>query len=216
MFFDAKPLIFNYNTILMVHFLFFMSKKLILGSTSPFRKELLERLRLEFITDSPDIDETPLENETPQDYVKRLSLEKAKVVATRHSDALIIGSDQCSILNGVIRGKPGNHDNAVKQLTESSGQRVSFLTGLCLFDSNNNSYELDLIPFHVDFRQLNSDEIEAYLHAEQPYSCAGSFKSEGLGVTLFDRLQGNDPTALIGLPLIRLSQMLRDKGIKLP
>ncbi len=193
-----------------------MSKKLILGSTSPFRKELLERLRLDFIVDSPDIDETPLEHETPQDYVKRLSLEKAKVVATRHPDALIIGSDQCSILNETIRGKPGNHENAVKQLTESSGKRVSFLTGLCLFDSSNDSYQLDLIPFHVDFRELSSDEIESYLKAEQPYSCAGSFKSEGLGVTLFERLQGDDPTSLVGLPLIRLSEMLRNNNIQLP
>ncbi len=193
-----------------------MSKKIILGSTSPFRKELLERFRIKFITDSPNIDETPLENETPQDYVKRLSLEKAKVVAKNHPNALIIGSDQCSVLNNTIRGKPGNHENAVKQLTESSGQRVSFLTGLCLYDSSDNSYQLDLIPFHVDFRQLSTVEIESYLQAEQPYSCAGSFKSEGLGVTLFERLQGEDPTALIGLPLIRLSKMLRYKNIQLP
>ncbi len=191
-------------------------KVLVLGSTSPFRKELLERFRLEFITDSPDIDETPLKDETPEDYVRRLSLEKAKVVATRHPDALIIGSDQCSILNGVIRGKPSNHENAVQQLTDSSGQRVSFLTGLCLYDSSDETYQLGLVSFHVDFRDLNQDEIESYLRAEEPYFCAGSFKSEGLGVTLFKRLQGDDPTALIGLPLIRLSEMLREKGINLP
>ncbi len=193
-----------------------LQRTLILGSTSPFRKELLERFNLEFITDSPDIDETPLKNETAEDYVKRLSLEKANVVAKRHPDALIIASDQCSILNDVIRGKPGNHQNAVQQLTESSGQRVSFLTGLCLYDSSDESYQLDLVPFHVDFRELNQEEIESYLRAEEPYSCAGSFKSEGLGITLFKRLQGDDPTALIGLPLIRLSEMLRDKGINLP
>ena len=192
------------------------NKKLVLGSTSPFRKELLERLRIEFITDSPDIDETPLFNETPEDYVKRLSLEKAQVVAKRHDNVLVIASDQCSILNGEIRGKPGNHKNAVKQLTESSGQRVSFLSGLCLFDTSNASWQFDMVPYHVDFRRLNSAEIESYLLAEQPYFCAGSFKSEGLGVTLFERLQGDDPTALIGLPLIRLSEMLRNKGISLP
>jgi len=189
---------------------------LVLGSTSPFRKELLERFNLAFIVDSPDIDETPLKNESPEDYVKRLSLEKARAVAKNHSNALIIASDQCSILNGEIRGKPGNHENAVKQLTESSDQRVSFLTGLCLYNTENDSYQLDLIPFHVEFRKLSNKEIEAYLIAEKPYSCAGSFKSEGLGVSLFKRLQGDDPTALVGLPLIRLSEMLRNEGIALP
>ena len=193
-----------------------IQKTLVLGSTSPFRKELLKRFNVDFIVDSPDIDETPLENETPESYVKRLSLEKAQEVATKHPDALIIASDQCSILNGKIRGKPRNHENAVKQLTESSGQRVSFLTGLCLYDTSEDSYQLDLIPFHVDFRTLSDKEIQSYLLAEQPYFCAGSFKSEGLGITLFKQLQGDDPTALIGLPLIRLSEMLRDKGISLP
>ncbi len=190
--------------------------KLILGSTSPFRKELLERLRLDFTTESPNIDETPLHNEKPESYVFRLSLEKAKAVAERHDNGLIIASDQCSILNGEIRGKPGNHQNAIKQLTESSGNRVSFLTGLCLFDCRDDSYQLEMVPFHVDFRELSELEIESYLRAEQPYGCAGSFKSEGLGVTLFKRLEGDDPTALIGLPLIKLSEMLRHKGFLLP
>ena len=159
--------------------------KIILGSTSPFRKELLERLNINFITDSPDIDETPLLNEKPESYVQRLSLEKAKVVATRHHNSLIIGSDQCSVLDGIIRGKPHTHEKAVKQLTSSSGKRVSFLTGLCLYDSTNDSYQLEMVPFHVDFRELSATEIESYLLAEKPYNCAGSFKSEGLGVTLF-------------------------------
>lgn len=189
---------------------------LILGSTSPFRKELLERLKLDFTTDSPDIDETPLQDEKAENYVLRLSLEKAKAVAARHDNALIIASDQCSVLNGEIRGKPGNHQNAVKQLTESSGNRVSFLTGLCLYDCRDDSYQLEMVPFHVDFRDLSESEIESYLQAEQPYGCAGSFKSEGLGVTLFKRLEGEDPTALIGLPLIKLSEMLRLKGFLLP
>jgi septum formation protein len=191
-------------------------KKLILGSTSPFRKELLERLKIDFIIDSPNIDEIPLEHENPQDYVTRLSLEKAKVVAKRHNNALIIASDQCSVLNGTIRGKPENHQNAVQQLTESSGKRVSFLTGLCLYDSSDDSWQLDMVPYHVDFRTLTAGEIESYLLTEQPYFCAGSFKSEGLGVALFERLQGDDPTALVGLPLIRLCAMLREKGISLP
>ena len=189
---------------------------LILGSTSPFRKELLERLKLNFTTDSPDIDETPLQDETPENYVIRLSLEKAKAVSIRHDNALIISSDQCSVLNNEIRGKPGNHQNAVEQLTESSGNRVSFLTGLCLYDCRDDSYQVEMVPFHVDFRNLTAREIESYLQAEQPYGCAGSFKSEGLGVTLFKRLEGEDPSALIGLPLIKLSQMLRLKGFLLP
>jgi len=190
--------------------------EIVLASTSPFRKELLERLNLSFITDSPDIDETPINNESPKDYVLRLSLKKAETVAKRHPDSLIIGSDQCSVLNGEIRGKPHTHENAVKQLTESSEQRVSFLTGLCLYDSSTNDYQLEMIPFHVDFRKLSSHEIESYLVAETPYSCAGSFKSEGLGISLFKRLQGDDPTALIGLPLIKLSEMLRNKNLELP
>ena len=193
-----------------------MPKSLVLGSTSPFRKELLERFKSDFIVDSPDIDETPLENEIPEDYVLRLSLEKAKAVAKRQPNSLIIASDQCSILNGVIRGKPGNHENAIKQLTESSGKCVSFLTGLCLYDSSDDSYQLDLVPYYVDFRTLTAAEIESYLRTEEPYFCAGSFKSEGLGVTLFKSMLGDDPTALIGLPLIRLSEMLREKGISLP
>jgi len=190
--------------------------QLVLGSTSVFRKELLERLQLNFMTDSPDIDETPLTNETPKDYVLRLSLEKAKAVAARHPNALIIGSDQCSVLEGEIRGKPHTHENAIKQLSESSGKRVSFLTGLCLYNSKTEEYQLEMVPFHVDFRELSSDEIESYLLAEKPYSCAGSFKSEGLGITLFERLIGDDPTSLIGLPLIRLSSMLRNEALTLP
>ena len=193
-----------------------MQKRIVLGSTSPFRKELLNRLRLEFIVDSPNIDETTLDNETPKDYVLRLSLEKAKAVAKHQPNSLIIASDQCSVLNGIIRGKPENHENAIKQLTESSGQCVSFLTGLCLYDSTDDSYQLDLVPYHVDFRKLNKKEIESYLRAEEPYFCAGSFKSEGLGITLFKSMRGDDPTSLIGLPLIRLSEMLREKEISLP
>ncbi|MEH6456256.1 MAG: Maf family nucleotide pyrophosphatase [Cocleimonas sp.] len=190
--------------------------QIVLGSTSPFRKELLQRLKLDFITDSPDIDETPLNNESPDTYVQRLSLEKAKAVTARHPNALVIGSDQCSVLDGEIRGKPHTHENAIKQLSASSGKRVSFLTGLCVYDSSDDSYQLEMIPFHVDFRELTTVEIESYLQAEKPYNCAGSFKSEGLGITLFKRLDGEDPTALIGLPLIKLSEMLRNKGCMLP
>jgi len=192
------------------------TKALILGSSSPYRKILLERFRLDFTTESPEIDERPLADETPEELVLRLSLEKAKSIAKNQDNTLIIGSDQCSILDGVIRGKPGNHENAVKQLSESSGKRVSFLTGLCLYDSEDHSWQLDLIPFHVDFRELSDKEIENYLLADKPYNCAGSFKSEGLGLSLFKRMQGDDPTALIGLPLMRLSEMPRNKGVAIP
>ncbi len=193
-----------------------MQYPLILASTSPFRKKLLQRLSIPFTTASPNINETISENESAQDYVKRLSLQKTQAIAKQHPNALIIGSDQCSVLKGIIRGKPKHHQNAVQQLRQSSGERVTFLTGLCLYDAKSNDYQLDLVPFHVDFRTLSDNEIETYLQVEQPYACAGSFKSEGLGISLFKRLQGDDPTALIGLPLIRLSEMLRQKKISIP
>lgn len=193
-----------------------MHRTLILGSSSPFRKELMERLCLDFQTFSPDIDETQQSNETAEEMVKRLSLEKAKTIAKEHPNALIIGSDQCAILNDKILGKPGDHPNAMMQLRQSSGQHVNFLTGLCLYDSRSQEYQLDLIPYGVEFRDLSRIEIERYLLKEQPYNCAGSFKSEGLGITLFKGFTGSDPTALIGLPLIRLSEMLRHKGFSLP
>jgi septum formation protein len=191
-------------------------RPLILASSSPFRRSLLQRLQIEFDTDSPNIDETSLINESPIDYVTRLSLAKAKAVVTKHSDSLIIASDQCSVLNGVISGKPGSHEKAVQQLQDSSSNKVSFLTGLCVYDSKTGEYQLDVIPFYVYFRVLEREEIERYLLMEKPYECAGSFKAEGLGITLFKRLEGDDPTALIGLPLIRVSEMLRDFGVKLP
>lgn len=191
-------------------------RKLVLASSSPFRKELLERLNLTFTCDSPEIDESQQLNETPEAYVKRLSLEKAQAVATRHSDSLIIASDQCSVLGNAIYGKPIHHKAAINQLQQSSGNRVSFLTGLCLLDSDSARYQLDLIPYYVDFRTLSLDEIERYLRTEQPYNCAGSFKSEGLGVSLFKRMEGDDPNALVGLPLIRLCEMLRKFGVNLP
>lgn len=193
-----------------------VQRTLILGSSSPFRKELMERLCLDFQTFSPDIDETRKHNEIAEDMVKRLSLEKAKAIATQHSNALIIGSDQCAVLNDKILGKPGNHAAAMMQLRESSGQHVNFLTGLCLYDSRSDEYQLDVVPYGVEFRELSRSEIENYLLKEQPYNCAGSFKSEGLGITLFKGFTGSDPTALIGLPLIRLSEMLREKGLPLP
>lgn len=192
-----------------------MTRTLILGSTSPYRRELMQRLHCSFDTAAPDIDETRLAGESARDMVLRLSLQKAQAVAAQYPDALIIGSDQCAVLHEQVIGKPGSHENAVKQLQNSSGQTVAFLTGLCLYDSRDGSYQLDVVPFAVDFRELSDAEIDAYLRKDQPYNCAGSFRSESLGITLFKRMHGDDPSALMGLPLIRLSQMLKQAGVDL-
>lgn len=189
---------------------------LILASSSIFRKELLERLQLSFTTDSPDIDENQLNDESPYKYVSRLSLAKANAVAARNKHSLIIASDQCCVLNDTITGKPKNHEAAIKQLQASSGNTVSFLTGLCVLNAQTEQYQLDVIPTHVHFRALTTEEIERYLLAEQPYNCAGSFMAERLGISLFKKLESDDPTALIGLPLLRLGEMLRDFGTKVP
>jgi len=186
--------------------------QLILGSSSPFRKQLLAQLQLEFITDSPDIDETPLKGESIEELVLRLSIEKAAEIAKRHDNSLVIGSDQSALLNGRVLHKPGNHEAAVKQLKEASGQQVVFQTGLCLYNTNTGQYHSKLVPFTVTFRQLSDQMIENYLQKEQPYQCAGSFKSEGLGIALFESMQGTDPSALIGLPLIELTNMLNKEG----
>jgi len=187
--------------------------QIILASSSPFRKELLQRLQLDFDAISPEIDETALNGESPAELVARLSLQKASEIAKSRPDALIIGSDQVAVLDGQILGKPGNHQRATEQLQAASGKRVSFLTGLCLLDSRDGSHQDLVVPFDVEFRQLSTEMIEAYLQREQPYNCAGSFKSEGLGIALFERLDGDDPTALIGLPLIRLTWMLEKVGV---
>ncbi|MCK5336144.1 MAG: septum formation inhibitor Maf [Gammaproteobacteria bacterium] len=186
--------------------------QLILGSSSPFRKQLLQQLQLEFEIDSPDIDETPLDNETVEEMVLRLSIEKAAEIAKRHTNSLIIGSDQSALLNGNILHKPGNHETAVKQLQQASGQEVVFQTGLCLFNTDTGKYQSKLVPYTVTFRTLTDEMIENYLLKEMPYQCAGSFKSEGLGVALFQSMQGTDPSALIGLPLIELTNMLTKEG----
>ncbi len=189
--------------------------QIILGSTSPYRKELLRRLGLAFESEAPDIDETRLTDEMPQALVARLAEEKAKAVADSHANALIIGSDQVAVLNNEVLGKPGNHEKAVAQLEKASGETVTFYTGLCLYNTATKNLQLDVVPFNVVFRKLTRDQIEQYLKVEQPYNCAGSFKSEGLGVVLFERLEGEDPSALIGLPLIRLCRMLEQEGVKI-
>lgn len=188
--------------------------RLILGSSSPFRKALLEKLDLTFDCDSPDIDETPLKDEHPKDMVARLAKAKAQAIAERHPQSIIIASDQCATLDGEIIGKPGDHENAVKQLQSFSGRTLTFYTSLCVMNAVNNQVEETVEPFHVYFRELSDSQIENYLKKEEPYNCAGSFKSEGLGISLFERLEGNDPNTLIGLPLIQLIKMLDKFGIQ--
>jgi len=191
-------------------------KPIILASTSSYRRELLERLSLPFETASPDCDETPRDGELPSDLVKRLALDKARSVAGRQRRRLIIGSDQVAELDGRILGKPGTHDNAAVQLRRASGRQVVFHTGICLLDAESGDYQLDCVPFGVTFRLLDPIQIDRYLFQEKPYDCAGSFKSEGYGITLFKSLDGDDPTALVGLPLVRLVDMLGKAGIYLP
>lgn len=189
--------------------------QIILGSTSPYRKQLLQRLRIEFNIAAPDIDETRLAGESPQELVTRLSENKAKAVAENFTDSLIIASDQIAVFNGEILGKPGNHEKATQQLVKLSGNTVIFYTGLCLFNTDTTAMQIDVIPFKVIFRKLTVEQIENYLNKEQPYDCAGSFKSEGLGVALFERLEGDDPSALVGLPLIRLCKMFEQESINI-
>ena len=188
-------------------------KTLVLGSTSPFRKSILEKLNLPFECAKPDIDETALVNESPQALVERLAIEKAKAVAHKFSNALIIGSDQVAVCDGEILGKPHTFDNGVKQLTQFSNKSVTFYTGLCVYNSGENIVKSLVEPFVVHFNQLSLPEIESYLIAEQPYNCAGSFKSEGLGICLFKKLEGDDPNTLIGLPLIKLVNLLKQHGL---
>ncbi len=187
--------------------------QLILASTSPFRKSVLEKLGLSFDCHAPEVDETPQAGETPAQLVERLSIAKAQAVAAHYQQGLIIGSDQVAVIDNEILGKPGNHENAVTQLERASGKTVTFLTGLALVNAKSGSIQAEVVPFKVVFRQLTPSQIVNYLHAEQPYHCAGSFKSEGLGIALFERLEGDDPNTLIGLPLIRLIRMLEKEGL---
>ena len=188
--------------------------RIVLGSSSPFRKALLEKLDLSFECDSPDIDETPMKGEHPKDMVARLAKQKADAIAERHPQSVIIASDQCATLDGKIIGKPGDHATAIEQLTAASGRTVTFYTSLCVFNAGTNQYQETVEPFYVYFRELTESQIDNYLKKEEPYNCAGSFKSEGLGISLFDRLEGNDPNTLIGLPLIQLIKMLEKVNIQ--
>jgi septum formation protein len=193
-----------------------MSLPLILGSTSPFRAEILQKLCISFDTAAPDINESPLANESPSELVERLSVCKAKKVAETHPAALIVGSDQVACVDQQILGKPHTHENAIEQLRFLSGKIVSFHTGLCLFNSESGNTQSTVEVFKVYFRALTDDQIERYLRNEQPYNCAGSFKSEALGISLFKKLEGDDPNTLIGLPLIRLVEFLSNEGLQVP
>ena len=191
-------------------------KQIVLASTSPFRAELLARLGLAFQSKAPVCDETPLALETAPQLVTRLSRLKAESLTDEFTDALIIGSDQVAVRDGEILGKPGSHDNAVTQLTAASGRTVAFHTGLCVVDTASGVQKCGIENTYVRFRNLTDEQIERYLRAEQPYNCAGSFKSEGLGISLFERISGDDPLALIGLPMIRLCSILDEFGIDVP
>lgn len=189
---------------------------LVLASSSPYRRELLNRLRLPFSWAIPDIDETRQPNEDGDELVRRLAKEKAMALSATHPQHLIIGSDQVAILDQRILGKPHTFERARDQLLAASGKSVTFLTGLALLDSHSGHCQVDSVPFTVHFRELNEAQISRYLHAEQPYDCAGSFKAEGLGISLFRSTEGTDPTSLIGLPLIRLVDMLHNAGADIP
>jgi septum formation protein len=191
-------------------------RQLVLASTSPYRRHLLERLALPFMATAPDTDETPHVGESPAELAGRLARAKARSVADRFQDALIIGSDQVAECAGLTLGKPGDHARAVAQLSRASGRTVTFHTGLCLLDVVSGRMQHEVVPFQVLFRNLNSSEIERYLLRERPYDCAGGFKSEGLGIALFERMIGDDPNALIGLPLIHLCRMLAQEGVAVP
>ncbi|BDU53790.1 Maf family nucleotide pyrophosphatase [Limnohabitans sp. INBF002] len=190
-------------------------RALILGSTSRYRRELLQRLRVPFDVVSPEVDETPLPDETPQALATRLALAKAKAVAALHPHAVVIGSDQVADLNGEPLGKPGTHERAVLQLQRMRGQTVVFQTAVSVVCQASGFEQTELAQIKVRFRDLSDAEIEAYLRAEEPYDCAGSAKSEGLGIALLDAIDNDDPTALIGLPMIRTARLLRAAGIDL-
>jgi len=189
---------------------------LLLASSSTYRRDLLQRLHLPFDWASPDIDEGRLGDEPAEALVRRLAAAKARALAATHPAHLIIGSDQVAVLGERILGKPHTFERAREQLLAASGRAVSFLTGVALLNSATGQCQIDCVPFTVTLRELDSAQVERYLQAEQPYDCAGSFKAEGLGVSLFRDTQGSDATSLIGLPLIRLVQMLAEEGISVP
>ena len=189
-------------------------RKLILGSTSPYRRELLARLRVPFEVAAPDVDETPHAGETPKQLACRLAMAKARAVASQFPDCVVIGSDQVADLDGKTLGKPGTHARATVQLRQMRGQAVIFQTAVAVVCHETGFAQMDLAQVKVLFRDLSDDEIETYLLAETPYDCAGSAKSEGLGIALLESIENDDPSALVGLPLIRTCRMIRAAGVK--
>lgn len=189
---------------------------IILASTSPYRRELLERLGIDFTQEAPETDETRETGESAAGMVMRLARSKAAAVAARHDAGLVIGSDQCAVRDSEILGKPGSRDKALEQLRAASGQRVRFLTAVCVMDAANGKARSHMDETVATFRELDDDALHRYIDAEQPLDCAGSFKSEGLGITLFEKIENEDPTALMGLPLIALARLLREAGLQLP
>ncbi|MDN4503348.1 Maf family protein [Alteromonadaceae bacterium BrNp21-10] len=187
--------------------------KIVLASTSPFRKSLLEKLCIPFTTANPKVDETPLPSESAPQLVERLAMAKAKAVAEELQQGWVIGSDQVAVIDHCILGKPKTHDNAIAQLRQCSSNKVTFYTGLCLYNAATNTSQSLVDTFSVHFKELSDYQIERYLLSEQPYNCAGSFKSEGLGIALFERLEGKDPNTLVGLPLIDLIALFKQQGI---
>jgi septum formation protein len=187
--------------------------KLILASSSVYRRELLNRLAVPYTAISPDVDESALEHELPQETALRLAQLKARTIAADHPDSLVIGCDQVATLDNIQLGKPMTHDNAVRQLTMMRGRSVVFHSALCLYNANTEHMQHDVVPYTVEFRELTDEQIENYLRLEQPYDCAGSAKSEGLGIALIAAMHGTDPNALIGLPLISLITMLQNEGV---
>ena len=188
--------------------------RLILGSTSPYRRELLTRLRVPFDVATPDVDETPLPGESPRNLALRLALAKANAVAALYPGAVVIGSDQVADLDGEPLGKPGTHERATQQLQRMRGKLVIFQTAVAVVCPASGFERVDLSAVNVIFRELSDPEIESYLRAETPYDCAGSAKSEGLGIALLDSIHSDDPTALVGLPLIRTCRMIRAAGVE--
>lgn len=186
---------------------------LILGSSSVYRRELLTHLQIPFTCISPEVDETPLPGEAPEQTALRLAQVKARKVGDSHKDALIIGCDQVATLDGIQLGKPLNHENATKQLRMMRGREVTFHSALCLYNAATGNMQAEVVPYIVQFRNLSDAQIESYLFKEQPYHCAGSAKSEGLGIAIIERMIGEDPNALIGLPLIKLVSMLKNEGV---
>ena len=186
---------------------------IILASSSPYRRQLLERLQLPFTWQAPNINEQPQVNETPIELVKRLSIQKAKALSHAHHNHLIIGSDQVAVLDGKVITKPGNHTNAKKQLRAASGNTLNFFTGLCVYNSQTQSTQIEVVKCVAAFKDLSDQQIERYLQKDQPYDCAGSFKAESLGISLFEYIRTDDPNSLIGLPLIALCRMLSNEGV---